>query len=250
MEKIPTAKEMSQQLDFLNRLLCHKKLIQRNSQNGINNAIYQLDRFKNKTEWEYTIEPSTPIKFVPALDKKLGKIVPQVYLDVAVAPPKRNDLPPFKRLDTKIEIFDLTGHLQSRWHIDFEAKVFFKEKNFSLKANRKNGSYQDGPLFHLQSGGHKPQGNRKEELKISRPRWAMPPMELILTCEMILANFYPAQWKTIRTEKRWLKLIHIAQLMCYSAYSQRIQNCLFDAALIPKSQSQSVLTALWASEWG
>jgi len=237
MDKTPTAKEMSQQLDSLNRLLCHKKLIQRNTKNGINNAIYQLDRFKNKTEWEYTIKPSTPIKFVPAPDKKLGKIVPQVYIDVAVAPPKRNDLPPFKRLDTKIEIFDLAGHLQSRWHIDL--------------ANRKeDGSYQDGPLFHLQSGGHKPQGNRSDELKISRPRWAMPPMELILTCEMILANFYPAQWKTIRTEKRWLKLIHIAQLMCYTAYSQRMQNCLFDAALTPKSQSQSVLTAFWASEWG
>ncbi|MCK5523946.1 MAG: hypothetical protein KAI83_12510 [Thiomargarita sp.] len=235
MDKIPTAKEMSQQLDFLNRLLCHKKLIQRHTKNGIDNAIYQLDRFKNKTEWEYTIEPSTPIKFVPAHDKKLGQIVPQVYLDVAVAPPKRNDLPPFKKLDTKIEIFDIAGHLQSRWHIDL--------------ANRKNGSYQDGPFFHLQSGGHKPQGNRKEELKISRPRWAMPPMELILTCEMILANFYPAQWEIIRTEKRWLKLIHIAQLMCYSTYFQRIQNCLFDAALTPKSQSQSVLTALWASEW-
>jgi hypothetical protein len=239
MDKIPTAKEMSQQLNSLNRLLYHKKLIQRNTKNGIENAIYQLDRFKDKTEWEYTIEPLTPIKFVPAPDKKLGKIIPQVYLDVAVEPLKRNDLSPFKRLDTKIEIFDLAGELQSRWHIDL--------------ANRKEeGSYQDGPLFHLQSGGHKPQANRKEKLKISRPRWAMPPMELILTCEMILANFYPEQWKIIRTERRWLKLIHIAQSMCYSAYCQRMHNCLFDEPrqLIPKSQSESVLTALWASEWG
>ncbi len=239
MDKIPTAKVMSQQLNSLNRLLHHKKLIQRHTKNGIDNAIYQLNRFKDKTEWEYTIEPSTPIKFVPTLDKKLGKIIPQVYLDVAVEPPKRNDFPIFKILDTKIEIFDLAGNLQSRWHIDL--------------ANRKeDGSYQEGPLFHLQSGGHKPQANRKEELKISRPRWAMPPMELILTCEMILANFYPAQWKTIRTEKRWLKLIQIAQYMCYSAYCQRMHNCLFDEAqrLTPKSQSESVLTALWASEWG
>jgi hypothetical protein len=69
---------------------------------------------------------------------------------------------------------------------------------------------------------------------------------------MILANFYPEQWKTIRTEKRGLKLIHIAQYMCYSAYCQRMHNCLFDEPqpLAPKSQSESVLTALWASEWG
>ncbi len=233
---VPTAKEMKQQLNALSRLLYHNKLIQRHK-NGLESAISQLDRFNEKTEWEYIIKPSIPIKFVPTLDKKLGEIVPQVYLDVAVAPPKRDDLPPFKRLDTKIEIFDFAGKLQSRWHID-------------LANQKEDGFYQEGPLFHLQSGGHKPQGNRKEELKLSRPRWAMPPMELILTCEMILANFYPEQWETIRTEKRWLKLIHIAQLMCYSVYFQRMHNCLFDGPLIPKSQSESVLTALWASEWG
>jgi hypothetical protein len=172
---VPTAKEMKQQLNALSRLLYHNKLIQRHK-NGLESAISQLDRFNEKTEWEYIIKPSIPIKFVPTLDKKLGEIVPQVYLDVAVAPPKRNDLPPFKRLDTKIEIFDFAGKLQSRWHID-------------LANQKEDGFYQEGPLFHLQSGGHKPQGNRKEELKLSRPRWAMPPMELILTCEMILANF-------------------------------------------------------------
>jgi len=232
---IPTAREMSSYLASLSNILCENELIYPDSKSYLDHASAKLSKLGSSRSWRYAIEASAPINFVPAPDKKLEEIELLVYIDVAVAPPKRNDLPPFKRLDTKIEIFDLAGHLQSRWHIDL--------------ANRKeDGSYQDGPLFHLQSGGHKPQGNRSDELKISRPRWAMPPMELILTCEMILANFYPAQWKTIRTEKRWLKLIHIAQLMCYTAYSQRMQNCLFDAALTPKSQS--VLTAFWASEWG
>jgi len=235
---IPTANEMSKQLVLLNRSLYENKLIQPDSQSPFNEAIRELKGFGTQRTWQYTIDASTPIEFVPTSDKKLGKIVPQVYLDIAVEPPKRNDLPPFKRLDTKIEIFDLKGKLQSRWHIDL--------------ANRKeDGSYQEGPLFHLQSGGHKPESKREDELKISRPRWAMPPMELILTCEMILANFYPEPWKIIRNEKRWLKLIHIAQLMCYSAYCQRMQNCLFQQQpLIPKKQSDSVLTEFWASEWG
>jgi len=71
------------------------------------------------------------------------------------------------------------------------------------------------------------------------------------TCRWVELNFYPEQWKIIRNEKRGLKLIHIAQLMCYSAYCQRMQNCLFQPQpLTPKKQSDSVLTALWASEWG
>ncbi|MEN8219047.1 MAG: hypothetical protein ABFS56_22290 [Pseudomonadota bacterium] len=244
MEKIPTAKEMSQQLNYLITLLCNKELIQANTISSIYSAIFQLNRFQTKMEWEYIIKPSTPIKFVPTDDRKLGKIVPQIYLDVAVKPPERDDIPPFIRLDTKIEIFDWDkknnseGDLQSRWHID-------------LANLKEEGEYQAGPLFHLQAGGHKPQSNRKEELKISRPRWAIPPMELILTCEMILANFYPEQWEKIRTEKGWLKLIHIAQSMCYSAYIKRMQNCLFHPqTLTSKRQSDSVLMAFWASEWG
>jgi len=228
---IPTAREMSSYLASLSNILCEKELISPDSKSYLDHASVKLIKLGASRSWKYTIEPSTPIKFVSAPDKKLGKIVPQVYLDVAVEPQARSDLPPFKRLDTKIEIFDIKGNLQTRWHIDL--------------ANRKEDEqYQAGPLFHLQSGGHKPQANRKEELKISRPRWAMPPMELILTCEMILANFYPEQWKKIRSEKRWLKLIQTAQSMCYLAYYQRIHDCLF------KPQPESVLTALWASEWG
>jgi len=234
---IPTAKEMSSYLASLSNILCEKELISPESKSYFDRVSVKLIKLGSSRSWKYTIEPSAPIKFVPAPDKKLGQIVPQVYLDVAVAPPKRNDLPPFEGLGAKIEIFDLKGNLQSRWHID-------------LANQKEGGSYQDGPLFHLQSGGHKPQANRKEELKISRPRWAMPPMELILTCEMILANFYPEKWEIIRTEKRWLKLIHIAQYMCYSAYYQRIHDCLFKPQpLTPKQQAESVLTTLWASEW-
>ena len=46
--------------------------------------------------------------------------------------------------------------MQSRWHIDL--------------ANRKaDGRYQAEPLFHLQGGGHKPKGDRLDELKVSIP---------------------------------------------------------------------------------
>ncbi len=237
MNTIPTAKEMSSLLAYLSNLLCQNKLICPDSKNYLDRASTQLMRFSSSRTWEYALKPSEPIVFVPTLDKKLGQIVPHVYLEVAVKPPEKNDIPPFKKLDIKIEIFDIKGELQTRWHID-------------LANYKENDQYQAGPLFHLQSGGHKPQANRKEELKISRPRWTMPPMELILTCEMILANFYPEQWEKIRGEKKWLKLIHTAQSMCYLAYYQRIHDCLFKPqSLIPKKQSESVLTALWASEW-
>ncbi|MFK5971538.1 MAG: hypothetical protein QM487_15665 [Candidatus Marithrix sp.] len=236
MNIVPTAKEMNSSLIYLSNLLCKKKLIAPDSKNRLDRCIAQLKKYNNKAEWEYIIESSNPIKFTPIPDKKLKQIYPQIYLDIKVESSEKNNFYPFKKLDLKIEILDIKGELQSRWHIDL--------------ANKKDDVlYQEGPLFHMQGGGHKPQANRKDELKISRPRWAMPPMELILTCEMILANFYPEKWKDIRNDKGWLKLIHIAQLMCYSAYYQQIHDCLFQhQQLIPSSQSKSVLTTLWANK--
>lgn len=42
---------------------------------------------------------------------------------------------------------------------------------------KKNGTYQAGPLFHLQGSGHKPQADRNKELKVSIPRWEFPTKE-------------------------------------------------------------------------
>ncbi|MCK5521641.1 MAG: hypothetical protein KAI83_00780 [Thiomargarita sp.] len=230
---IPTAMEMGEKLDYLSRLLFREQLIDYRSKSHLDKVSTQLKKRQKKTKtWEYTIHASKPIEFVPIKDKKLGQVAPFVYLDVAVAPPEKDDVPPFSRINTTIEVWDiLENQLQSRWHIDL--------------ANRKaDGTYQAGPLFHLQGGGHKPKGNRLDELKVSIPRWTIPPMELILTCEMIIANFYPDKWDKISEQKKWLELIRVAQQLCYSSYIERFQNSLYSG------QAHSVLSALWAKEWG
>jgi hypothetical protein len=206
-------------------------LIKNASKSHIYNVSRQLKELRQTKSWEYTIKESESIKFVPIKDKKLGQIAPRVYIDVAVNPPETDNNPPFSRLNTTIEVIDLpAGNLQSRWHIDL--------------ANRKtDGTYQAGPLFHLQGGGHKPKGDRAEDLKVSIPRWECPPKELILACEMIIANFYPDKWEKMSTQKKWLELIHVGQQLCYPIYFQRVQKCL-------SGQPQSVLKALWANQWG
>ncbi len=229
-ENIPTAREMGEKLGSLNRLLYQEKLIKAASHSLLFKISRQLKELKQARKWEYTIKPLEAIKFVPIQDKKLGQIAPRVYIDVAVNPSETEGKPPFTRLNTTIEVVDLpAGDLQSRWHIDL--------------ANRKaDETYQAGPLFHLQGGGHKPQAERIQELKVSIPRWTIPPMELILTCEMIIANFYPEKWDKMSTQKKWLELIQVAQSICYPVYFQRVQECL-------SQQKQSVLRALWAQEW-
>jgi hypothetical protein len=228
--EIPTAKEMGTKLDYLSRMLFREQLIHYRSKSHIDKLSKQLKALGATKTWQYIIQVSKSIEFVPITDKKLSHIAPRVYLTVAVKPPEKEGILPFTQLVTVIEVWDLSkGELQSRWHID-------------LANCNKKAVYQAGPLFHLQGGGHRPQAERTNEIKVSIPRWTYPPMELILTSEMIIANFYPDKWKKIRSQKKWLELVHVAQQLCYPAYFQRIQKCLSE-------QPQSVLNALWATEW-
>ena len=227
MNKIPTAKEMSSHLAHLSNLLCKKEMLQSESKAYLDSVTANLRKFGRSKSWGYTIDVDSSLKFVPIKDKKLGHIAPRVYIQVAVSP--HDGIPPFTQLNSTIEVIDSTGDLQSRWHID-------------LANRKKDGTYQAGPLFHLQGGGHKPQGKRDQEVKVSIPRWDIPPMELILTCERIIANFYPDRWAEIKYQERWLELIYVAQQLCYPVYMERIQNCLV-------GQRQSVLNAVWATEW-
>ncbi|HEC85583.1 MAG: hypothetical protein DRR08_28730 [Candidatus Parabeggiatoa sp. nov. 2] len=230
--EIPTAIEMGTKLDYLSRLLFREQLIHYRSKSHIDKLSKQLKELGATKTWQYLIQVSKPIEFVPMTDKKLSHIAPRVYLTVAVKSPDKEGISPFTRLVTVIEVWDiLNGELQSRWHID-------------LANCQKKGAYQAGPLFHLQGGGLlMPQAEKTKELKVSIPRWAYPPMELILTSEMIVANFYPDKWKKIRGQKKWLELVYVAQRLCYPTYFQRIQKCLSE-------QPQSVLNALWATDWG
>ncbi|RKZ44045.1 MAG: hypothetical protein DRR16_26995 [Candidatus Parabeggiatoa sp. nov. 3] len=230
MPTVPTAKEMASNLASLSNLLCKEELINPKSKNSLDAACGKLRKLGQVQSYRYTIDSVAPIKFVPIGSKKLKQIAPHVYIDVAINPPTKDDLPPFSQLVTVIEVWDvLKNDLQLRWHLDL--------------ANRSDeGHYQAGPLFHLQAGGHQPKGNRKDDLKVSIPRWEMPPKELILACEMILANFYPDKWNKIKRQQRWLELIQFAQSLCYPMYFQRVQNSL--------ERQQSVLEALWATEWG
>ena len=203
MNQIPTAKEMGFNLASLNNLLCREELILPKSKGYLDATSGKLKKLGRVQSYEYMIKEAEPIDFVPIVSKKLKRIVPRVYLDIVVKPPPKENVPPFERLVTVIEIWDvLKKKLQLRWHIDL--------------ANRlDDGTYQPGPLFHLQAGGHTPKGDRQEELKVSIPRWPFPPMELILTCEIIIANFYPDKWKKIKKQKKWLELIQFAQSVCY-----------------------------------
>lgn len=228
---IPTADTMAGAIKSFGRTLLINELIDASVYSNLEAAISRLNG-KKKT-WRYSVEASRPLSLAPLEHAQLNKwIFPEIYVDIEVDETKiTQGMPPFEKLVATFELkeFD-TGKIKVKSHIDLANK------------NEATLKYQEGPLFHLQFGGHSPGNLRDEENKLKEPRWTHPPMDLILLCETVIANFYPDKWAKIKTQPAWQQLIHTSQILCYQYYFEKINDCL--------SKGKPILNHIWASEWG
>jgi hypothetical protein len=229
---MPAASEMAEVLRTFCSFLSRNKIIEQVGHSNVSHACNMLTG-KAKT-WRYSVEPSMPLKFCSIYNPQLDKLIyPIIYSKLAHSEEMtaHHLLPPFTELVSTLEIREAeSGALVHRWHIDLANK------------NKTSMSYQDGPLYHLQVGGHSPGGDRINDFKVKEPRWLHPPMDIVLLCETIIANFYEDQWNTIKNQQTWTECIHFSQQLCYEIYFNKISDSL--------TRRQSVLSNLWAASWG
>jgi hypothetical protein len=104
---------------------------------------------------------------------------------------------------------------------------------------------QPGPKYHIQVGGN-PAGN---ELcwfppSVDLPRIPHPPTDLVLACEMIASNFFPEQYRRIRTDLIWRGAIRDTQRSVLQEYFQRCHE-----TVAREQHDQSLLDHLWNEAW-
>lgn len=186
-----------------------------------------LKRRKRKKEWSLFVDRSAPVAFKFGVTSDGKKVRPRIdYADIEVNQ-KHDNRPPFDCFGLAVVIEDDTGVPASRWHLD--------------QANTENGITQTGPLFHLQFGGRNRDHDRGLDHPIKEPRWHHPPMELALTCEMILANFFEKEWLGLRDDASWCTHIGLFQNLCYENYLTSLRTSL------ESPRGSTILKDSWAS---
>lgn len=193
--------------------------------------ISNSSKKKDINKWSYVIHPCAPLEFKAVEIKYLNAFVkPRIYSTIEINSERLDKgLPPFSRLDCALEVLnEIDNRLLLRTHIDL--------------ANQDGIRIQDGPLHHIQFGGHQPDGNRALEIAVKEPRWLHPPLDLILLCEVVVANFYPNEWEEIKKDSRWCDLIVDSQKMCLDPFYKHILNFL-------SISSRTVLEQSWAKNW-
>lgn len=199
-----TAKDMAGAIGSIASILKDKDIITDNGYSSLLDIQSQLKAFKNNKYWFMSVDIDRPIEF-EIIDKVLKEKDPvSVILSSEKISIDLNNEFPFINLDVCVVIRNMDEEPISRWHFD-------------LANQNEEGVMQPGPLTHLQYGGHN-SGNREYDHPLKIPRWCHPPMDIILLCEAIVANFFPEKWDLIKDNPSWCHAIAESQKICYSAY--------------------------------
>jgi hypothetical protein len=190
--------------------------------NAIQRVGSNLKGKKTASSWDFEVSTGEPITFTEVNDRSGTAIRPRIVAMISVNQDHETK-PPFSSLDIALEISDSLSQPISRWHIDL--------------ANEQADGWQDGPLIHLQYGGH------RHNHPLRAPRWCHPPMEVALLCELVAANFYPQKWAQFREAPNWAKAIKLYEGLCYSNYLACLNK------LVDVSGAPSALTGMWAGNW-
>jgi hypothetical protein len=165
--------------------------------------------------WEYQIAGlmlniDAPQK---ALPKNLGKKLNlTIDLDISGTYDESSENF-FEKLILNVRIETEDGRNMCSWHFD---RHIFEEDDQLGDAH---------PLFHFQHGGHEMNelaNSLGKVLLLPAPRIASPPMEAVLCIDFLLSNFASGEWKALRTDDTYLRLLQEAQVRLWKPYVERL----------------------------
>jgi hypothetical protein len=163
------------------------------------------------------------LKFLPSKEKGVP-LLPEIFCDLAG--PGQAEWP-LETQNLVIRVWSLDRALSFRPELDAEAVS--KWLDDSGLPNRvilrlhfdKAEPGQKGTLFHLQVGG-KPVEEEREKCWLGGipgvPRIPMHPMDLILACELVIANFFHEHFQRVCEDPEWREVVKRAELRTLRRY--------------------------------
>lgn len=220
---IPSAKDMASAIWSNGEKLIQAGILDQSSYAALGRLRSELQQKGASTQWAISVPREEP--FVFSRLKTPGQIEfhPVVSVDGIVTTTQGDH--PFSKLDISLQMTCVDNAHHARWHFDM--------------ANQKaDGTFQDGPLFHLQFGGRIP---KVADFWLKPPRWAHAPMDLVMLLEAVAANFYTEKWtEALRQDPVWCENVSQSETMCLTTYMEKLREVL-------GTRSRTVLGSLWAN---
>ena len=193
----------------------------------LSDARQQLAKYKLKkgkpVEWSLDIPPVRPLRFRKSVLDHLN-----IQVDLSCALRWRDGLTAQNVLlriwsfDSDVCYRDAVDSDLIRERLPSPPSRVIARFHFD-KANAK----QEGPTFHLQYGGKA----EDDELfwhpeAFAWPRFLHHPIDLVLACELVAANFYIDDYRRISKEPTWVGVMRCAQQSLLDDYYTKCRRAL------------------------
>jgi hypothetical protein len=191
----------------------------------IDEAITELDstkaefeRRQNQTHdprltpepWGYRISPDYPLRFEPRVIKGMN-LWTDLYCTVLWE--EEEGLPVKQCIHLRVWSDEMDHIYREDWDSEIVYNKLTDEGRVMLRCHFDLANPgQPGPEYHLQFGGN-PRENElcwfPEFMKL--PRLPYPPMDLVLVCQLIAANFYWEEYTEFRETAEWINVLRNSQ---------------------------------------
>ncbi|WP_295927358.1 hypothetical protein [uncultured Xanthomonas sp.] len=219
---IPAAGDMAKAVRATTKKLIEAEILDAVSYEA-SEALYAALRSQKGEDWQISVPRDSAFVFLWLTTNKGIKYRPMVSVHQIMTDSCGGGI--FKHQDISLQMSCVDNKNHARWHFD--------------RANQQGARYQDGPLYHLQFGGH--MSGQIEDFWLKEPRWAHAPMDLILLLEAVAANFYTDKWSTkVRRDPTWCEYVSQSERLCLGAYVEKVQELI-------NSRKDTVLSGLWAN---
>jgi len=194
--------------------------------------------------WAFAISPRRPLRFVKSEDE--GRVQPDIFCRL-LGPGTLGW--PHESQELVIRIWSVDQTLSYRPELDAKSiedwLTLQREPHrviLRLHFDRANKG-QNGTIFHLQVGGNPIEDQKEKSWSCGLPdlpRIPIPPMDLILACELIIANFFQDEFKKLCKDPEWCAVVRRAEQRTIKRYFDRCSVHLNDTRT-----KHTLLKTLW-----
>lgn len=237
-------------------LIALKKILER-WENGKNirnvNVLLSEQRLMGKngkkaSKLKYELYRSTPITFhnidvgghsIPkGIEKDPNK---NIALNVVMIHEEDSNTSEIRKLNVNFRLFGkpykhtlIYKEAYSSWHLDMDSTT-----EEQMQKSRKKGTYMTHPLFHLTFGGlQMNRGEFGQLLLLDTPRLVHYPMDIVLTIDFVLRNFYvESRHKAVTADRTYQRIVKSSCVQYlkpyYESISKAIDSKTLNMPLIP-----------------
>lgn len=225
-----------------------RRILEDGADDVIDQAVQELAQSKKgyeshqRNDWGYHIDPVRPLRFTASRANKGAELTVDLFCDIRW---KANAAPETQDICLRIWSDDSNCTHRENWDAKTIADVLSdpnRTRNgrvmLRLHFDKANQN-QEGPEYHLQFGGKQ----QPDELHwfpkvIDLPRFVYQPMDIVLACEFVAANFYPEEYQNFKEDPTWHGVVRNSQASLLQSYYEQCLKTI-------KDEKQSLLVSLW-----